>query len=596
MGCNREFTEGGIALKTKENGSELIRELKQKAKDGTLKQIWTDWLWIWSFSRKRWGSVLLYTLFGVGGSTLGLVSGVVSKYMIDSIVAMDLSRLVLYVCLLLGSAALSVAFQSMTSRFATRLSIAMHNDVQAKVFDSIMDTDWTALSKYPTGDLLSRFGADVSTVSNCAVSWLPGVVIQGFSVLSILAVILYYDPIMALIGCASTPLLFLMSRRLLRRQRDYNQKMRQVSGDMTAFQSETFRNMDTLKSFGVESVMSGKLRIWQKNYRETVLEHNRFTIRTNIWLTVMGTVVQYGALAYCLWRLWRGDILFGTMTLFLQQRSSLSASFSALVGLIPTALSGSVAAERVRELMELPKEPHRPVAEIPEGRCAIELRDVQVSYAPKRQILRHVDLEAPAGQIVALVGPSGEGKTTLLRLLLGLIRPEEGELTLVDSEGGRHPLGADTRHCFAYVPQGNTVIAGTVADNLRLVCHDATEAQMEQALKDACAWDFVQELPEGMNTLIGEGGKGFSEGQAQRIAIARALMRSAPVMLLDEVTSALDQATELRVLTNLMRRGVTTIVTTHRPSVLHLCSRAYEVKDGAVRPLSWQELELLARK
>ena len=588
--------KGEIALKTKENGSEFVRLLKKKAKDGTLKQVWSDWRWIWSFSRKRWGSVVLYTLFGIGGSALTLVTGVVSKYMIDSIVSLDLSRLVLYIGLLLVSAGLGVAFQSLTSRFSAKLSIAMHNDVQAKVFDSLMDTDWMALSKYPTGDLLSRFGADVATVSGCAVSWLPGVVIQSFSVLSILAVMLYYDPIMALIGCASTPLLFLMSKRLLRRQRDYNQSMRTVSGGMTAFQSEVFRNMDTLKSFGVEGTMSGKLRSWQKEYRDTVLEHNRFTIRTHVWLTLMGTAVQYGALAYCLWRLWRGDILFGTMTLFLQQRSSLSAAFSSLVGLVPTALSGSVAAERVRELMDLPKEPHRPVTEIPEGGCAVELKDVQVSYAPKQQVLRHVDLEAPAGQIVALVGPSGEGKTTLLRLLLGLIRPEEGELTLVDSEGTRHPLGADTRHCFAYVPQGNTVIAGTVADNLRLVCADATPEQMEQALKDACAWEFIREMPLGIHTPVGEGGKGLSEGQAQRIAIARALMRAAPVMLLDEVTSALDQGTELRVLTNLMRRGVTTIVTTHRPSVLHLCSRAYEVKDGKVRPLSWQELELLARK
>lgn len=574
----------------------MIRQLKKKAKDGTLKQVWNDWRWIWSFSRRRWGSVLLYTLFGIGANALGLVSGVVSKYMIDSIVALDLSRLVLYCGLLLGSAALSVAFQSFTSRFATRLSVAMYNDVQAQVFDSVMDTDWMALSKYPTGDLLSRFTADVSTVASCAVSWLPGVVIQAVSVLSILGVILYYDPVMALIGCASTPLMFLLSRRLLRRQRDYNQKMRQVSGDISSFQSETFRNMDTLKSFGVETMMSGKLRFWQKSYRETVLEHNSFTIRTNVLLTAMGTVVQYGALAYCLWRLWRGDILFGTMTLFLQQRSNLSSAFSSLVGLVPTALSGSVAAERVRELTELPKEPRRTVAEIPQGSCAIELRDVQVSYAPKRQVLRHVELDAPAGQIVALVGPSGEGKTTLLRLLLGLIRPEEGQLTLVDSQGGRHPLGADTRHCFAYVPQGNTVIAGTIAENLRLACQNGTRDQMERALKDACAWDFVKELPLGMDTPIGEGGKGISEGQAQRIAIARALMRDAPVMLLDEVTSALDQGTELRVLTNLMRRGVTTIVTTHRPSVLHLCSRAYEVKDGKVRPLSWQELEMLAQR
>lgn len=559
-----------------------------------MKAVWQDWLWIWSFSRRRWGSVVLYTLFGILASGLGLAAGVLSKYMIDAIVTLDMSRLLPCCALMVVSAALGVAFQSMTSRFAAKLSISMHNDVQAAVFDSILQSDWMELSRYASGDLVNRFSSDVNTVAGCAVSWLPNVIIQLFTVLSTLAVILYYDPIMALIGCASTPLMFLMSRQLLRKQRDYNQKMRQVSGDMSAFQSETFRNMDTIKSFGVEEQMSRKLRFWQKNYRETMLEHNKFSIRTNVWLTVMGTLVQYAALGYCLWRLWRQDILFGTMTLFLQQRSNLSSAFSSLVSLVPTALSGSVAAERIRELMELRKESRAEDLPIPEGGCAVEVKGVQVAYTADRKVLSNVALYAPSGKVVALVGPSGEGKTTLLRLLLGLIRPEEGEVALVDAQGKRHPLGADTRHCFAYVPQGNTVIAGAVAENLRLARESATEEELAAALQDACAWEFVSELPMGMHSPIGEGGKGLSEGQAQRLAIARALVRRAPVMLLDEVTSALDQETERRVLHNLMRRGVTTIVITHRMSVLNLCSGAYRVQDGCVEPLEQEELERLA--
>lgn len=570
--------------------------MRRKVGDGTLRDVWRDWLWIWSFTRKRWGSVVLYTLFGILSSTLGLVAGVVSKYMIDAIVTLDVSRLLPYCVMMVASAVLGVAFQAMTSRFSVKLSIGMHNDVQAAVFDSILQSDWMALSKYASGDLVNRFATDVNTVANCAVSWLPNVLIQLFTVLATLGVILYYDPIMAIIGCASTPILFLLSRKLLRRQREYNQKMRQVSGEMSAFQSETFRNMDTLKSFGVEDQMSRRLRFWQKNYQDTVLEHNRFTIRTNVWLTVMSSVVQYAALGYCLWRLWRQDILFGTMTLFLQQRSNLSGAFSSLVSLVPTALSGSVAAERIRELMELPKEPAVKDQPMPEGGCAVQVRGVQAAYSSERKILSDVDLYAPAGKVVALVGPSGEGKTTLLRLILGLIRPEHGQVTLVDSNGKSYPLDASTRRCFTYVPQGNTIIAGTVADNLRLARENATEQEMEAALKDACAWDFVSELPMGINTPIGEGGKGLSEGQAQRLAIARALMRSAPVMLLDEVTSALDQKTEQQVLHNLMRRGVTTVVITHRMSVLSLCSGAYRVQDGRVLPLEKAELDRLAKQ
>jgi ABC-type multidrug transport system fused ATPase/permease subunit len=220
----------------KKKGSEFLKIMKGKAKDGTLKAVWKDWLWIWSFSRRRWGAVVLYTMCGIGSSGLALVSSVISKYMIDAIVSLELNRLLMYCISLLLSAAAAMAFQSFTARFATKLNIGMQNDVQAKVFDDILGSDWMALSKYPSGDLLSRFSSDVGTVAGCAVSWLPNVLIQLFTVLATLCVILYYDPIMALIGCASTPVLFLMSRRLLTRQREHTHKLRQVSGDMAAFQ------------------------------------------------------------------------------------------------------------------------------------------------------------------------------------------------------------------------------------------------------------------------------------------------------------------------------------------------------------------------
>ena len=567
--------------------------MADKAKDGTLRNMWRDWKWIWSFTRRRKGAVVLYTLCGILSSAMGLAAGVLGKYLIDAIVLMDLEKLVPCCILTVASAGLSLVFQSLTSRFSTRLSINMHNDVQAAVFDCILQTDWMELSRFASGDLVNRFTADVNTVANCAVSWLPNMIIQGFTVLATLLVILYYDPVMALIGCASTPILFLMSRSLMRKQRDHNQNLRQVAGEMSAFETETFRNIDTVKSFGVETQSGKKLRFWQKNYKKAMLDYNIFSIRTNAWLTAMGLVVQYAAFGYCLWRLWRQDILFGTMTLFLQQRANLSSGFSALVSLVPTALSGSVAAERLRELTELKKEKCHQKS-VPAGPCAVELRSVTAAYGPDKKVLSGVELSAPAGQVTALVGPSGEGKTTLLRLLLGLIPPEQGTLELVDNAGERLPLGADTRHCFAYVPQGNTMMAGSVAENLRLGREDATDEELEVALRDACAWEFVSKLPQGIHSTIGEGGKGLSEGQAQRLAIARALVRRSPVLLLDEVTSALDRQTEQQVLENLVRRGVTTLVITHRMSVLSLCGGAYRVEGGQVCPLTEEELRTLA--
>ena len=179
----------------------------------------------------------------------------------------------------------------------------------------------------------------------------------------------------------------------------------------------------------------------------------------------------------------------------------------------------------------------------------------------------------------------------MIRLILGLIRPQEGETVIIASNGKTVPMNAETRHLFAYVPQGNTILSGTIAENMRMVKEDATDEEIIEALKISCAWDFVQHLPDTINSRVGERGRGFSEGQSQRLAIARAVLRDAPVLLLDEATSALDVTTERNVLRNIIRQrpNKTCIVTTHRPSVLGLCQRVYRVKNGTVTELDEAE-------
>ena len=203
---------------------------------------------------------------------------------------------------------------------------------------------------------------------------------------------------------------------------------------------------------------------------------------------------------------------------------------------------------------------------------------------------------ARPGEIVALVGPSGEGKTTMIRLILGLVHPESGEAVIRGSDGREVPMNAETRHLFAYVPQGNTILSGTIAENMRMVKEDATDEEIIEALKAACAWDFVSKMPDTIHSKIGERGRGFSEGQAQRIAIARAILRDAPILLLDEATSALDVTTERQVLRNIICQhpNKTCIVTTHRPSVLSLCQRVYRVMETKVTELDEAESSRMA--
>ena len=284
------------------------------------------------------------------------------------------------------------------------------------------------------------------------------------------------------------------------------------------------------------------------------------------------------------------------MTLFLSQGGKLSSAFNSLVGYIPHVLNSSVSAGRVLELVKLPRELHHEeesaqMKETMDQGLSVKLNDVFFQYVEDKPVLQRSDFVAKPNEIVAVVGPSGEGKTTMLRMFLGLILPEAGSAVLEDCNGNQVPMNADTRQFFSYVPQGNTIFSGTIAENLRMVKEDATDEEIIEALKISCAWDFVEKLPQGIDAPLGERGRGLSEGQAQRVAIARAVLRDAPIMLLDEATSALDVETERKVLRNIIQKkpNKTCIVATHRPSVLTMCQRVYRVMDTKITSLDQDE-------
>lgn len=577
-----------------------IDTLIRRWKDGTFGEILDDWRWIFSYSKRYKGAILFYTLLGIFSSTMGLLTTVISKYLIDIIVSKDMERLGTLVAIGIGSVVFRLTFNNVINRISAKLSIYINNDIQADIFDKIMDAEWIEISKYPYGDILNRFNNDVSTVSSNAISWLPTIVIAIYNFIATFAVIWHYDHVMALLAFGSAPFMLIMSRYLIKKQREYGKKVKEMSSKLMTFEVETFYNMDTVKSFGIAGLYGRKMREWQEKFKVISLEYNMFTIWTNIVLTIIGTIVQYLAFGYCLFRMWTGDITFGTMTMFLQQRANLNSAFNNVVSIIPSFLNSSVSAHRIRELVELKKEVHIPGSNdldhyIKDG-FDVVMEDVDFSYVEGKQVISDSSFEAHPGEIVALVGPSGEGKTTMIRLILGLIQPENGKAMICASDGTRINMNADTRHLFAYVPQGNTILQGTIAENMRMVKEDATDEEIIEALKIACAWDFIEKMPETYNSKVGERGRGFSEGQAQRIAIARAILRDAPVLLLDEATSALDVSTERKVLKNIITQkpNKVCIVTTHRPSVLNLCQRVYRVMETRVTELSEEDSARMA--
>lgn len=580
--------------------SEALHTLIRRWKDGTFGEIIDDWRWIFSYSKRYKGAILFYTLLGIFSTTLGLVTSVVSKYMIDIVVSKDMSRLGLMIALALGSVVFNLTFSNLITRISTKLSIYINNDIQADIFDKIIDAEWLELSRYPYGDILNRFNADISTVAGNAISWLPTIIIALYNFAATFFLLWHYDRIMALLAFGTAPFLLLMSRFLIRKQREYGKKVREMNSHMMTFEVETFYNIDTIKSFGITRLYSKKMRDWQEKYKILSLAFNWFQIWTGILMSIMGSIVQYAAFGYCLFRMWTGQITYGTMTLFLQQRGNLNGAFNNLVSIIPSFLNSSVSAHRIRELVELPKEIHIPESSdldrYTDQGFSVELENVDFAYVKGTKVITDSAFEAHPGEIVALVGPSGEGKTTMIRLILGLIHPDQGHALIKSPDGNAVDMNADTRHLFAYVPQGNTILQGTIAENMRMVKEDATDDEIIEALKTACAWDFVEKMPLTINQPIGERGRGFSEGQAQRIAIARAILRDAPILLLDEATSALDVTTERQVLKNIVQQkpNKVCIVTTHRPSVLNMCQRVYRVMETRVTELSEEESSRMA--
>jgi ABC-type bacteriocin/lantibiotic exporter with double-glycine peptidase domain len=307
--------------------------------------------------------------------------------------------------------------------------------------------------------------------------------------------------------------------------------------------------------------------------------------------------VTAACFGWCIFQLWNGQITYGSMTLFLQLASTLRGGFSALVSLAQQLISITTSAGRIMSVEELPVE-HQTVPQGLAEEDSLEIQFTQTSfhYQNDECVLNPFDFTVHHGDTIAVIGPSGEGKTTLLRLLLGLVEPCTGRAELVGSSGKHYTISAGTRSVFAYVPQGNSVFAGTVAENLRLVKPNATDSELIQVLQTACAWDFVQKMPDTIYSNVGERGRGLSEGQAQRIAIARAVLRDAPILLLDEATSALDIITERKVLRKIMKKrpNKTCIVTTHRPSVLNMCQRVYRVMDTTITELDEQQAAEMA--
>lgn len=584
------------------------------------KRIWQQLKWMNGFSKGYRGKLSVLTGINIFFSLFGIAYALVYRNLVDGFINdvyyyigvvessvntmryMDLLGKVKYiyqilppwiVWVLVGYVVykiVSYLFSLYMEFFTLRLSMDLQLGIKRQIFATVMESDWLTLTQYRAGDLVQRVQSDAETVSGFAMGTVPSLIVQAVTFVVAIIVMFSMDWTLILMAFAGIPLYIFNIMLRARRQRDFTARGLELGSKNASFMYESMSNIMVIKAFMLVPEFIRRFRQIHVETYNIAIEKTKYGIVTGAISGMIRRVMSGAVFLFLAVRLIDGHVSFGTLTAYSMLASMLSAPLVSLIGFVMNSIEISASAERVMSIYELPRD-RMQIPEVVEefGRKAegpgmgLRVDNLAFAYEPGKVVLHDVNIEVNPGETVALVGPSGEGKTTLIRLALGLLTPNVGRAYLA-AGGETLDLSVETRAFFSYVPQGNTMFSGTVRENLQMGDLEASDERIIKALQQACIWDFVGALPEGLDTKIGERGIGVSEGQAQRLAIARALLRNAPILLLDEATSALDIYTEKAVLENIFASGVckTCILTTHRPSVFTVCDKIYRVRQRSV--------------
>lgn len=540
--------------------------------------------WIYGIMRRDLWRIVLLSIISAVSSCSGIAFALLSRQVLDVATGAVQGTLWIYSVGLIAVLAAQIGLDVLVSYITVWISGKLEMRVKDRIFASLFRKRFPDLRAYHSGDLMNRLTSDAHVVITEVVSLLPRAAALITRLAACTVVLLLMDWRFALI-------LLVLGGGLMTFSRVYGKKMKQLhkacqetDGQARAYMQESLENWMVIQSFDGSRVVRRRLG-------ERLKTHFRYLLRRNRWSNVSSATLRlgfsgsyYAALSWGALRLSLGTITYGTLTAFLQIVSQIRMPLMNASGLLPRYYNMLASAERLQELEQLPDEPRLPappdVKQLYEQMQYLQAEHVSFAYEEEHPVLTDADIRINRGEFVALVGFSGIGKSTLFKLLLGFYLPQGGEVKAVTMTE-TVPLGADTRRLFAYVPQQNMLLSGTVRDNIAQFAENPSDDAIWQAAETADIAEVIRQLPQGLDTVLGERGAGLSEGQLQRLAIARAVLSDAPVLLLDEVTSSLDEPTEERVLRNLRRLpGKTCVCISHRPAALAVCDRVIRVESG----------------
>ena len=534
-------------------------------------------LWLWRAWRGNRLQAVLNAVVGLLGVVVSLSSVWAVQHAIDVAAHEVEGNIIIAVLLMVGLILSNLALNIASVWIRNILGIKAQNRMQQKLLDRMLRSKWNGKETHHSGDVLNRLETDVTNVVNFLTEIIPNSLSTLALFVGAFGYLFMMDWRLAIVIVIMIPIFILFSRVYVRQMRHLTSEVRTSDSKVQSILQETIQHRLLIKTLEGDSAAVDRLEDTQSVLRSNVVRRTKFSVFSYLVLNLGFSVGYLIAFTWAAVRLSGGTLTFGGMTAFLQLVNKIQNPARQLTHLAPQFVSVFTAAERLMELEENPLEEQGEPIEL-KAPCGVRFIDVAFAYDDsENNVIEHLSYDFYPTSCTAILGETGAGKTTMVRMILALLQPNSGKVEIYN-EKEHHDLSPLLRTNFVYVPQGNTLMSGTIRDNLRLGKLDATDDEMAEALKRSCA-DFVFELPDGLDTKCTEQGGGLSEGQAQRISIARALLRNRSIMLFDEATSALDPDTERKLLQNILsKRDKTIIFITHRPAVMEYCDQTIEIK------------------
>lgn len=537
--------------------------------------------WLYKNGKSSIPAMALLSVFSASLSLLSLRFVEASRRLINIAIGSAegsfRNAVLLLLCLLVLQLVLQIGINFLQVHASARLEISL----KQKIFRRLIRKEYLAVSKFHSGELLNRLNSDISVIVNGIVTVIPAAVLFLTSIVGGFIMLYSIDRVLAGLILAIGPFVLIGARLYSRRYKALHKKCQEADGKTKSFMLEILQNLLVVKSFGNETpVMEKSSGLQNESYRLRI-KRTKVSVVAHVGLFLIFNAGYYFAVAFGAYRLSAGTgISFGDFTAILQLVNQIQSPFKQIASLIPQVFSTIASAERMLELEELAEEKEEKsvnAREVYRGLEEIVFDHVSFSYNQDSTV-SGIDMHIKKGEHVVVAGESGAGKSTAVKLLLSIFQPQEGKIYL-KTKNGNIPVSCQTRSLFAYVPQGNLILSGTIRENITFACGAASEEEIIKSAKIAQIWDFIESLEDGLDTKIGEKGLGLSEGQVQRIAIARAILYDAPVLLLDEATSALDSDTEIALLRAIRSMtDKTCILVSHKKAAFEICDRVLYVE------------------